>query len=195
MSLRTRIFIIISVIVLIILSISIFLVVKNKQQGNSNEPGNISGGIDTAINPTTGMPNDIGASAPAGLPVKPLSSLEIEKNNVEQLAKIFVERYGTYSTDNEFENIKEVKSLVTQALWSQISAVMNIKNTSQNFLGITTKVISVSISNWSADKVSLTLNAMRTEDKNGATTTRYQNVVVEMIKAGGVWLASSIVWQ
>ena len=195
MSLRARIFIIISVVVLLILSVSIFLVVKNRNSGNVNVPATTpdTGNINTnnPSNPASGA----GTVVPTGSPVKPLTSLEVEQNGVEQLAKIFIERYGTYSTDNEFENIKEAQSLVTKSLWSKISLGIGVKNPNAGFLGLTTKVVSVSMISWSDSKADFDLKIMRNENKSGVVTTRYQNVTVEMIKENGTWLADSLTWK
>ncbi len=192
MSLRARIFIIISIVVLLILGISIFLIVRNKNK--NTEP-------QTTAPQTNGTPQSngnqtvIGDQAPAGLPAKTATTLEAEKNGVSQLAKFFVERYGTYSSDNEFQNIKEVETFVTAALWSRISAPMNSKNTTQGFVGMTTKVISVELSAWSDTAATVELKTTRIEEKDGVVSTRYQNSTVEMVKQNGVWLADKLVWN
>lgn len=195
MSLRARIFIIISILVFLILGISIFLVVKNKNK--ANEPQAVAP-VDTTTVGGNGQPGSqtlIGEQAPAGLPARIATSLEAEKNGATQLAKVFVERYGTYSTDNNFQNIKDVETLVTASLWSKISASMNSKNTSQSFVGVTTKVISADLTNWSGTRATVELKTMRTEEKNGVATTRYQNATVEMVKQNTVWLIDKISWN
>lgn len=194
MSLRARIFIIISILVFFILGISIFLIVRNKNkntQPQTGAPGN------TVVN-GNGQPSGgtvIGDQAPAGLPAKTASPLEAEKNSVAQLAKFFVERYGTYSSDNDFQNIKEVEAFVTRALWSKISAPMNSKTTTQGFVGVTTKVISMELLGWSGTAATVELKTSRIEEKNGAVSTRYQNATVEMVKVGDAWLADKLVWN
>ena len=132
---------------------------------------------------------------PAGLPAKVPTTQEIEQNGVRQLAKIFIERYGTYSTDNESQNIIEVQPLVTKSLWSKISAGIQTKTTNQPFVGLTTKVVTATLADWSASKAIVNLKTSRTESKDSAVTTRNQNVTVEMVKENGVWLANSIVWN
>lgn len=195
MSLRARIFIIISVVVLLILSVSIFLVVKNRNKEIVNVPENIPDSSNSSpsneFNPVSGA----GTQVPTGSPVKPLTSLEVEQNGAEQLAKIFIERYGTYSTDNEFENIKEAEALVTKSLWSKISLGINVKNPNSGFLGLTTKVVSVDMVSWADSKAVFDLKIMRNENKNGVATSRYQNVTVEMVKENSVWLADSLIWK
>lgn len=192
MSLRARIFIIVSVIVLLVLSVSIFLYVRGKNKNNNPVP------VETTPTSTgeVVLPSGQGATEiPAGIPVKTITPLEAQKNGVEQFAKTFVERYGTYSTDNESQNIKESQELVTPALWTKISAGLDVSSSGQPFYGITTKIISTNITSWSETKATVSLKAMRTEDKNGTISSRNQNVAVEMVKEGEKWLASSITWN
>ena len=140
----------------------------------------------------------VGTSVPEGLPAKVVSPLEAEKNGAQQLAKVFVERYGTYSSDNNFQNIKEVQTLVTESLWSKISAPITAKTTTsanQNFTGMTTKVISMDLTSWSDAKATVELKTSRIEEKNGVVTTRYQNAIVEMVKLNGVWLVNKLLWN
>ena len=194
MSLRARIFIIISIFVIFILGISIFLVVRNKNK--SAEPQTVTP-TDSTASQNGVQPNGqilVGDQAPAGLPAKTATPLEAEKNGAVQLAKVFVERYGTYSSDNNFQNIKEVEALVTPALWSKISAPMNAKTSTASFVGVTTKVISLELTAWSDTAATVELKTTRIEEKNGAVSTRYQNAIVQMVKTGGVWLADKLVW-
>lgn len=196
MSLRARIFIIVSILVLLILGISIFLVVKNKNK--TAEPQAVAP-TGTTVVTGNGVPSGtqtvVGDQAPTGLPAKTATPLEAEKNGVAQLAKVFVERYGTYSTDNNFQNIKEVETFVTLSFWSKISAPITAKNTSQNFVGVTTKVISMDLTSWSDAKATVELKTTRAEEKNGMVATHYQNAIVDMVKINGSWLVGNLVWN
>jgi len=186
-------FIIVSVVVLLVLSVSIFLIVKNK---NKTTDTTTTPGTDTTLPSTSGgTQSDVQVLIDKGLPAKTPTPLEVEQNAVEQLAKIFVERYGTYSTDNEFQNIKESQTLVTKSLWSRISVGINAKSTSQDFLGLTTKVMSTRLAIWEDARATVEIKTMRTEDKGGVVSTRYQNAAVGMVKEDGVWLANTLVWN
>lgn len=209
MSLRARIFIIVSILVLLILGVSIFLVVRNK---NKTAEPQTTVPTDNTLTTNNGQ-SAVGTSVPEGLPAKIVSPLEAEKNGAQQLAKVFVERYGTYSSDNNFQNIKEVQTLVTESLWSKISAPIlqrsastdvtlrdfdkskTTTNAGQNFTGMTTKVISMDLVSWSDTKATVELKTSRTEEKNGVVTTRYQNATVEMVKLNGMWLVNKLLWN
>ena len=195
MSLRARIFIIISIVVFLILGISIFLIVRNKNKNAEPGTGAPQGNTGENINGQNSDGTTVGAQAPAGLPAKTATPLEAEKNGATQLAKVFVERFGTYSTDNDFQNIKEVQSLATPALWSKISQLIGVKNSDSSFIGVTTKVISLELTDWSDTAATVKLKTMRTEEKNGTVSVRYQNATVDMVKIGGVWLVDKLVWN
>jgi len=193
MSLRARIFIIVSILALLVLGVSLFLVVRSKNKAAG--PQTVAPTDTTANGQPGGQTATTGTQIPAGLPARIVSPLEAEKNGVVQLAKVFVERYGTYSTDNNFQNIKEVEAFVTPALWSKISAPINSKTTTQSFVGVTTKVISMELASWSGTKAVVELKTTRTEEKDGKVTTRQQNATVEMVKSNDLWLVDKLVWN
>jgi len=196
MSLRARIFIIVSIVVFLILGVSILLIVRNKNKTNLPQTvipadNTAGGGNGQAVGQVV-----TGTVIPEGLPAKTATPLEAEKNGATQLAKVFVERYGTYSTDNNFQNILEVETLVTRSLWSKISAPMSAaKTTTQSFVGMTTKVISTELVSWSDNKAVVELKMTRTEEKNGVVSTRYQNATVDMVKVNSSWLVDKLVWN
>ena len=195
MSLRARIFIIVSISVFLILGISMLLVIKNKNK--NTEPQTVAPADNTATQGVgqTGGTTSVGSEMPEGLPAQVITPLAAQKNGVQQLAKVFVERYGTYSTDNNFQNIKDVETLVTRSLWSKISAPISSKTVSQSFTGVTTKVISMDLTEWSDVKATVELKTSRIEEKNGVVTTRYQTAVVSMVKQNVVWLIDKISWN
>ncbi len=196
MSLRARIFIIVSILVLLVLGISIFLIVGNKNKNSQPQTGAPQN--NSSVVTGTGQPGaqtTIGAQAPAGLPAKVATPLETEKNGAQQLAKVFLERYGTYSSDNNFQNIKDVETLVTRSLWSKISAPISSKTTAQSFVGVTTKVVSMDLTAWSDAKAVVEFKTMRVEERNGVVNTKYQNATVVLIKQGSSWLVDTLVWN
>jgi hypothetical protein len=194
MSLRARIFIIITVVVLIVLGISLFLLIGARKKAASEATGNAGGTAATATE--TGLPPaPTGTEIPSGLPVKKQTTVEVEQAGVTQLARVFTERYGTYSTQNDSQNIKEVESLCTRALWSKISARIGASAGNQNFVGVTTRVITTELASWNGSTATVELRTMRTEEKSGEVTNKYQNAEVKLIKSGENWLVDQFVWK
>jgi hypothetical protein len=195
LSFRSRIFIIASVIVLIILSISIFLLVRSRAAKTpaSNQTGTGATTTDAGGTLPLVATGQTAAPIPAGLPVRQPTAAEAEQNGVKQLGRIFVERYGTYSTDNNNQNVNEVRSLVTPELWQQIAPKDATKPSA--FVGVTTQVATMEMTAFTATTADLLYKTVRTQSKNGLTTTTQQTMTVKMVKVGENWLVSSFAWQ
>ena len=199
LSLRARIFIVVSLVVLVVLGISVFLVVKSKKNaaggGATTTPDNTNV-IDSTnfnYNPNIQTPV-VGGQIPEGATVKPATSLEIEQNAVRQLAKIFIERYSSYSTDSNYQNIVEVQGLVTDDLWKSLSAKIG-KTPAGSFVGVTTKVFSSEIVDWSVKTATVSMSAAIIEEKNGNTSDRQAEVSVNLVKNGNNWLVDKFQWE
>ncbi|MDD4477351.1 MAG: hypothetical protein PHY40_04360 [Patescibacteria group bacterium] len=188
MTLRARIFIIISLVVFFVLGITLLLIVNKKQTVGETQTVKEEG-----VLPVNGANTQTQINNLNGMQVKPLSGEEAEKKAVGQLAKIFVERYNTYSTDNDFQNIKEVEELCVESFWAKISVKMKVAP-SESFKGVTTKVIGVEISDWQKTSAKVILQTAQTEEKDGvATATTYTNFEVSLTKVGDKWLVDGSV--
>ncbi len=199
LSLRARLFFIISLIVMVILGISLFLIFKPKakpivegdntiQNGGTTVPTNNNQNNGTVIN------NPIpGGELAKNITVKPATKQENQENAVRQLAKIFYERYGTYSSDNNYQNILDVKTLVTPEYWQTLSAkIKTVSDPNQPFIGVTAKVLMVELSEIKDADAKVYLKANINEEKNGVITNRYQELNVSLVKKDNVWLVGSI---
>ncbi len=196
MSLRARLFIIISLVVLFVLGISLILLARNRQGGKTAAPtaeAPASNGVQNT-NANGVVPQNPAAALSPAATIPPISSLELEQNSVKQLAKVFIERYGTYSSDNNFQNLREVESLAAPELWKKISARMSTPAVGP-FVGETVKTFSVNMLNWSDTAAELELKTLRTTEKGGVVAEKYQGVKVKLIKQGGAWLVSNFEWE
>ncbi|PIT88732.1 MAG: hypothetical protein COU29_00575 [Candidatus Magasanikbacteria bacterium CG10_big_fil_rev_8_21_14_0_10_36_32] len=194
-TLRTRIFIIFSIFFLFVLAVSIILIVINKQK--------------QAVIETTSTPSAIDfdnftqdkISAPAaqvtptqGITVKQPTTEEQMKNAAKQIAKIFVERYGTYSTDNNFSNIKELDTMCSRDLWSVLSSRITDTQVNNGFVGVTTKAVTSVITSWQTDKAIVEITTVRTETKDGVTSSKNQKATVTLVNVQNNWLVDDAKW-
>ena len=190
MTLRTRIFIIVSLIILFILGVSLFLIYYSKKNSAPVEPG-------TAQTQTPGLPApaDTQQQTPTtGAVVPKQSSEEAIKNAAKQAAKIFIERYGSYSTDNNYENIREVQILVTDSLWTKLSALIG-KPTDGKFVGVTTQVRVSSFEDYNGTNATVKLQTVRSETKNGVVTNTQKDALVSLVWQNNAWLVSKFEWR
>ncbi|OGH86359.1 MAG: hypothetical protein A2493_03725 [Candidatus Magasanikbacteria bacterium RIFOXYC12_FULL_33_11] len=150
LTLRQKIFISAGVISAFI--IIAFLVVfyikandKNNTQNNTNSNIVVNENVIDANNPNNVLTpinnqTDENIVKPEGTP---------EELFVKQMAKIFVERFFTYSNQNDNVHITELEETVTPKMLSWMQTQMKEKG--QNYSGMTTRVISSSLVNF--DKV------------------------------------------
>ncbi len=196
MTLRKRIFIIASVVVLLILATSLLLIVWSGRDKTEiiEEPAA------TTTSPILGQQNIIPNSilndkSEQPLTVKTPSTEEMEKNAAKQLAKIFIERYATYSTDLPYQNIKDVESMVTENYWENLSVSINDNFEATSFVGVTTKAISSSFVSWDKTEAVLSVGVIETKEENGQTNKTNKNVIINVVKIGDDWLISSFSWE
>jgi len=195
LTLRARIFVFTGIIALIILGVAVALLIVRRQQNKPVTPDTTS--QDTTI-PTGSAPlitqplqTDVQTTVPAGIQVKQQTTAEATQSSVKQLAKIFVERYGSYSTDSNFQNIRDVQGQVTQSLWSTLSARLNTVPAKGMFTGVTTQVITVTMLDWKDTTATLELKAQLTTTKDTTTSVSYTTYTVGMVKQGMDWLVDS----
>lgn len=197
LSLRTRIFIVISLIVLTVLGISVLVSVLSKRKpvapavdNQASQPANLPAG--TVL--YNGAPVVV-APIEQGFIPRPPTSLETEQNGVRQIARIFIERYNSYSTDADYQNIREVRDLVTDDLWTQISVPLKRGSAVSGFVGVTTNVIGAELSDWQGDTAIVILKTAVAEEKNGVEIFSQRAVNVNLTKSGEKWLVNKFVWE
>lgn len=191
-SLRTRLFIIISLAILFILGVSIFLYVRSKDKSNTT-----NGGVDNTGQTNGG--NNISNNSPLevtnleNVEVPKMSSTEIQQKAVKNLAKIFVERLNSYSSESRYQNMKDVESLATPNYWKQLSAKIpaNIPTASPNFYAVSVEAYGANLSSWTDSAAGVDLQLKITEEKSGVITKKDAQAKVNLIKIGNDWLVDN----
>ena len=199
LNIRTRIFLIVSVVVLFILAgaILIWVFTKDKnpaEEGPVNNSGNQieEGNFDSSILST--QPTVV----PAGTKVKTVTTEEMEKNAAVQIAKVFTERYGTYSTHGEYENIKEVLDISTDSFAAVLSEKIpdNLEDLTPGvYQGVTIEAIATELADWQGDAAKVEVNVIKRETKDGQTTNSNTKATVNLKKVGEDWLVDSFSWD
>lgn len=197
LSLRSRIFIIISLAVLIILGLSLFFVFLGQKK---NAPAPENTGEDAAVPAANSVVLPTGQTVVVnpvaqGLTPQVPTALENEQNSARQLARIFIERYNSYSSASNFENLLEVKDLATPALWAKISGPLTKPPAASNgFIGVTTLAVATDLADWKDVSATVNIKTHITEDKGGAVTSRLAEVAIYLVKSNGNWLVDKFVW-
>jgi hypothetical protein len=106
-----------------------------------------------------------------------------------------VERYNSYSTDNNWQNITDIKELVTTELWQTLSMKIGKTPANSSFVGVTTKVFTSEIKTWEDKSAVVYLSTAIREEKSGVFSDRQQNIAVELVKNGDNWLVTKFQWD
>lgn len=191
MTLRARVFIAVTLGVLVILVVSLLFLYGKRDQNNPSDQvksgNNVSQNNNAqnfgGIQPTT---------IPAGVQVREASAAELQESGIIQLARTFVERYNTYSSDASYQNIRDVESIVTSDYWAKISAPLTkAQDEKTSFIGATTVSISVVNSKFESNSATVTIRAAKTVQKDGALSSSYYDYTVSLIKRSSNWLVNN----
>lgn len=189
MSLRVRIIVFVSAIVFVILTISVYLFINGKKKPAAQQVYNPPQVIDSQnfnnVNLPTTQP-----TALAGVQMRKPTKEEDELRFVKELGRTFVERYNTFSTENNYQNIRDVQSMVTDNYWSEIGAPLKKPQASPTeFSAVTVTVISMSGS-VKGNYGTVEIGARKITQKGGASVTTNVNYSVSLIKSNSNWLVS-----
>lgn len=115
------------------------------------------------------------------------------------VARAFVERFGSFSTQSDYTNIQDVMVLATPELQGQLDEIARSARSeiSSSFYGVSTKVIGVETLKETVDSASISVATQRQEtfDTPENTSIKYQDIELAMVRVGDDWLVSSFAWQ
>jgi len=117
---------------------------------------------------------------------------------VDAIARTFVERFGSFSSDVDYINVEEVKQLATTGLAVQLDTLLaNVRGeTSSSYYGVSTRVITLDVTTNSETSATVEITTQREEsiDSPSNTSVRYQDITLDLTKSGDKWLVSSFTW-
>ena len=123
----------------------------------------------------------------------------VQNAGVETVAKLFVERYGSYSTEAQFQNIRDVMPLATATYAAELQAQIDHAPTPTDFYGVTTVVLSVNVDQMddAAGSAHAVVSTQRTESKGSPQDRHvfYQTIELTFAKEGGQWKVADATWK
>jgi len=147
------------------------------------------------IGSSTNKPTD--SSAPSADAV--IEPPVVKETSASTVARTFVERLGSYSSEADAANIEDVLSMATPSFQKQLETLVKEARASSGgaYYGVSTVVITTpkTISSSSTQTVlSMTTQREETIDTPGNTSVRYQSITVTLVKSGTTWLVDGYVW-
>lgn len=132
------------------------------------------------------------------VPAEPV--VQSDESSLLRLAKIFVERYGSYSNKNDFENIKNLQSLMTDKFQKESEAYIKLNESDDEaaqYYGITTTAASmkiVALEEGSSGTVEVATR--RVESRQGEDPTTYTQYIDVFFKnVDGTWKVHNVKWK
>lgn len=131
---------------------------------------------------------------PPPVVIEPEAPEASERRYVGQLAGIFVERFGTYSNQNDNRHIADVVEMATTRMqpWLEKQA----QDQGAQYAGMTTNVISRSVDAYTEDtRATVRLGVQQIVQRAGEETDSYRTARVELVKGTGGWLVDGMYWE
>ncbi|MBI5072126.1 hypothetical protein HZB93_04570 [Candidatus Falkowbacteria bacterium] len=152
-----------------------------------------------AIPPIT-LPNSTTVSA-----VVPEASEEEKlKSDISRIAAAFAERFGSYSNQGNFENLVDLKPLMTVKMQTWIDNFIKQSQAaagdSSVYFGVTTKALSVTAAeiNEAGGTARITVSTQRREASGNMASNseiKYENLELVFKKINGEWLVDEATWS
>ncbi len=119
--------------------------------------------------------------------------------SIQSLAKTFTERFGSYSTEANFENLTDVLPLMTAAYAGETQAFLATAVSPSEYYGVTTRIVSIRVlaSDETAGTASVEVSTQREEAKGSVqnVSIRYQMLSLSLLKENGAWKVNAATWE
>ncbi len=180
---------------ILLISIIVLLMIAQRFQPEASTVVTVSNtnqstGDTTIVSANT---NNTNAVADTVIPVN--SGTVDSKTSVYQTARFFTERYGSYSTDNEYENIDSVQAFMTPAMQASATAVRQqvVTNT---YYGISTQATNVKFIDFTPSATGATVEVItRRTETTGIDTKQFtQTARLQLKKVNEAWLVDIFKW-
>lgn len=112
----------------------------------------------------------------------------------KQAARIFVERFSTYSTQNENAHIAAVAALVTPSMWDWVQN-QGQDQSLRSYTGVITEVIASTLTEFTADTATVSLQARQVLESETDISNRAREGRVVLVRTGNNWLVDAFYWD
>jgi hypothetical protein len=185
MSRRSKILLVLVIILVILLAVWLYFWLQNN---NTN--------VNTNINQPAVSTNTPTINTPTGV-VEPIPKLTDTTLSARVLALNFAERYGTYSNDMPYENLKNLTGILTPSFQTRVNSIIKSGTKPAGFYSVTTKALVAKVDRQTDSAAELTISTQRQEvfTRDGEVKISYATLRVSLSKSGENWLVDSASWE
>ena len=149
-------------------------------------------GETTGAVPGGNQPSTQGQTTAPAVKAKPKSAAPLPDVYVKQLTEIFVERFFTYSNQNDNSHIEDAVAMSTAVMtkWVKTQA----QKMALEYQGVTTQVVASSVRSLTADKAVVGVDVQQVfEGSDSKTVSRTGRA--ELISVGKDWKIDGFYWE
>lgn len=114
------------------------------------------------------------------------------------IARSFVERLGSFSSESGYTNIDDVMVLASTSLQSELRNLkaQALKSQSDAYYGVSTRVISLATESETETTAAITITTSRIESIGDPRSkeVRNQEISLNLVKEGNTWLVEDYSW-
>lgn len=194
MSRRKKIIVVILAILLILAAVlwRLFFGGVSERAPRAKPSDSVSSGVDAGFSE---------ARTPVGMIERQNGADEAPQTDLRGLVSAFVERFGSYSNQSDFENIEDLYAFMTRRFQDEMEEYVRRERakiaSGAPYEGITTRALSVSKIREEAGQLVFQARALRAIEKSADGTRRedYQNIELTLQEEGRQWKVDSAEWQ
>ena len=125
---------------------------------------------------------------------------EEAQESVSRLARLFAERFGTFSSQGRYEGIDDIMAVTTDSFqdWLNNKYMPELKNqhSSATYSGQTTRVMSVTVEKFADDESQVAVRVQQAVTNDaGIVEVKYPVLKVALVKQNNTWLVDSAYWD
>lgn len=187
----------ITILIVVGIAVMVAIVVVALKSGAKAKRAGESAQTTSAPEQTNGSTTKLPAVQPPTEPAKALTAEEQTTFLLQQLAVTFAERYGSYSNQSNFQNLRDVLPLVTDSfrrtLETQIAAG---SSPGGEYNGVTTRALRSSVAARGSSVADVTIKTQReTTMGTSEPTTSYETLTLTFRLVGQTWKVDAAVWE
>lgn len=192
-----RLKILVAVIVLILVGLLIWLLLRGKGQAPAVQPS------PQAQEQIQTGPAVTAQTLPTPLGTAPAQGTQTSANaptSLESFARSFAERYGSYSNQSNYENLKDLYTFMTVRLRNETEAYVARESANTNtssYFGVSTRAISAKALEQTDSTAKFRLTTQRAESQSGKPAPRiyYQDIELSFLSVAGEWKVDRAEWK
>ena len=120
------------------------------------------------------------------------------EEDASTIARVFVERFGSFSNHGDYENVDAVMDLATESLQVRLNELVDEASSDDGsvYYGVSTYVLSIDQVEVSDTQEVLEVLTQREEsfETPGNTSVKYQTMQLTMTKVADQWLVDDFQW-